>query len=75
LLGRVNSVYRFFAWGMIPIGAALGGLTVAIASNFLSRNWALRSVNFVNAAIYLVLFIVGRSKLTTAKIEAARGSV
>jgi MFS family permease len=75
LLGRVNSVYRFFAWGMIPIGAALGGLTVAIASNFLSRNWALRSVNFVNAAIYLVLFVVGRSKLTTAKIEAARGSV
>ena len=23
LLGRVNSVYRFLAWGMIPIGAAL----------------------------------------------------
>ena len=28
LLGRVNSVYRFFAWGMMPIGAALGGITV-----------------------------------------------
>ena len=25
LLGRVNSVYRFFAWGMMPIGAAIGG--------------------------------------------------
>ncbi len=24
LLGRVNSVYRFFAWGMMPIGTALG---------------------------------------------------
>jgi MFS family permease len=74
LLGRVNSVYRFFAWGMIPIGAAIGGLVVAIGSHLMSRNWALRSVNFVNAAIYLVLFIVGRSKLTTAKIEAARGA-
>ena len=21
LLGRVNSVYRFFGWGMMPIGA------------------------------------------------------
>ena len=32
LLGRVNSVYRFFGWGMMPIGAALGlGGIVAIA--------------------------------------------
>ena len=28
LLGRVNSVYRFFAWGMMPIGLAIGGLIV-----------------------------------------------
>ena len=25
LLGRVNSVYRLFGWGSMPIGAALGG--------------------------------------------------
>ena len=25
LLGRVNSVYRFFAWGMMPVGLAAGG--------------------------------------------------
>jgi MFS family permease len=31
LLGRVNSVYRFVGWGMMPIGAALGG---AIATAF-----------------------------------------
>jgi MFS family permease len=72
LLGRVNSVYRFFAWGMMPIGAALGGLVVAIGGHLTTRNWALRSVWFVYAAIYLVLFVVGRSKLTTAKIEVAR---
>ena len=30
LLGRVNSVYRFLAWGSIPIGAAIGGVIVAV---------------------------------------------
>lgn len=27
LLGRVNAGYRFVAWGTMPLGAALGGLT------------------------------------------------
>ena len=26
LLGRVNSAYRFFGWGAMPLGALLGGL-------------------------------------------------
>ena len=30
LLGRVNSVYRFLAWGMVPIGALTGGLVVIV---------------------------------------------
>lgn len=29
LLGRVNSVYRFVAWGTIPLGAAAGGVVAA----------------------------------------------
>lgn len=74
LLGRVNSVYRFFAWGMMPIGAALGGLVVAGASLWVDRDWALRATWFVNAAIYLGLFIVGRARLTTERIEAARAA-
>ena len=72
LLGRVNSVYRFFGWGMMPIGAALGGVTVTVVSHLANRRIALRSAFFVDAAIYLCLFIIGRSKLTTAKLEAAR---
>ena len=72
LLGRVNSVYRFFAWGMMPIGAAIGGVTVAVVSTFASREWALRSTWLVSAALHVGLFVFGRSKLTTAKIEAAR---
>jgi MFS family permease len=75
LLGRVNSVYRFFAWGMMPIGAAIGGGTVAIVSQFADRRTALRSAFLLDGAIYLCLFIVGRSKLTTAKLEAARSAV
>ena len=29
LLGRVNAGYRLLAWGTMPIGAALGGLTAS----------------------------------------------
>jgi MFS family permease len=75
LLGRVNSVYRFFAWGMMPIGALIGGSTVAIVSAIADRRVALRSAFLLDGAIYLCLFIVGRSKLTTAKLEAARTAV
>jgi MFS family permease len=72
LLGRVNSVYRFFAWGMMPIGALVGGIVVAVVSTFAGREIALRSVWFVSGGVHLLLFIAGRRLLTTEKIEAAR---
>lgn len=72
LLGRVNSVYRFFAWGMMPIGALLGGAVVAVAGGVVSHEMALRSVWFVDGAIYAALFVVGRRLLTTERLEAAR---
>ncbi|MGZ4671967.1 MAG: MFS transporter [Ilumatobacteraceae bacterium] len=75
LLGRVNSVYRFFAWGMMPIGAGLGGVTVAVVSHLANRRIALRSAFFLDSAIYACLFIAGRRRLTTAKLEAARAMV
>jgi MFS family permease len=74
LLGRVNSVYRFFAWGMLPIGALVGGIVVAVVSTFAGREHALRSVWFVSGAIHLVLFVAGRRLLTTERIEAARAA-
>lgn len=74
LLGRVNSVYRFFAWGMMPIGALLGGLVVAVVDSVTTRDLALRSVWIVNAAIHVVLFVLGRRYLTTERIEAARAA-
>jgi MFS family permease len=72
LLGRVNSVYRFFAWGSIPIGMFLGGGVVTIASQFLSRESALRLPYLLGAIFGTLLFIVAAPKLTTNAIERAR---
>jgi MFS family permease len=72
LLGRVNSVYRFFAWGMIPIGSAIGGLLVVGSEATMSRELALRMPWLVAAAAWLMIFFYAAPKLTTEKIEAAR---
>ena len=74
LLGRVNSVYRFFAWGSIPIGTLLGGALVDLVELMGDREIALRSPYFLSAFLGLALFIFAAPRLTTAKIEAARGS-
>ncbi len=74
LLGRVNGVYRFLAWGVMPIGAAAGGLIVLVVDAFASREVALRSVFFVVSAILGILFVWGRPLLTTEKLEAARAA-
>ncbi len=72
LLGRVNSVYRFFAWGSIPIGMFLGGALVAIGQVFLSREMALRTPYFTGAILGLLIFVFSASKLTTSAINKAR---
>jgi MFS family permease len=72
LLGRVNSVYRFFAWGMMPVGALLGGLTVTITEVVTSREMALRMPWLVAGAAQLALLAFAAPRLTTEKLEAAR---
>ncbi|CAN1518284.1 enterobactin exporter EntS [Candidatus Nanopelagicaceae bacterium] len=72
LLGRVNSVYRFFAWGSIPIGMFLGGGVVAIANHFVSRETALRLPYLIGAVLGTLLFILAAPKLTTSAIDKAR---
>jgi len=72
LLGRVNSVYRFFGWGSIPIGMFLGGGLVTIAQNFVSREMALRTPYFAGATLGVLLFIFAAPRLTTKAIEHAR---
>jgi MFS family permease len=72
LLGRVNSVYRFFGWGMMPIGTALGGLTVALVQPHWGREAALRAPWFVAAAVAALLLVYAIPRLTTERMEAAR---
>ena len=72
LLGRVNSVYRFFGWGSIPIGMFLGGAIVSIAQYFVSREMALRTPYLVGAVLGLLIFIFAAPRLTTKAIEQAR---
>ena len=74
LLGRVNSVYRFFAWGMIPIGAAFGGVLVWVVERLADRDLALRSTWFAASLIFAIVFLFVRTKLTTEKMEAARNA-
>ena len=74
LLGRVNSVYRFFAWGSIPIGMFIGGGLVTLMEHFVSRDLALRSPYLISVALGLLLWLLAAPRLTTAKIEAARAS-
>ena len=63
LFGRVNSVYRWFGWGTIPIGAMIGGLV--------AREWGLRSVYFVGAGVVLLALILANRHVNPATIAAA----
>jgi MFS family permease len=74
LLGRVNSVYRFFAWGTIPIGTLLGGGLVALLEGPFGREMAFRSVYFVGATLGFLLFIYAIRVLTTEAIDQARAA-
>lgn len=74
LLGRVNSVYRFFAWGMMPIGALLGGLIIAVVEQVVDREWALRAPWIAAAVGHFILLAYAAPKLTTARIEAVRAA-
>ena len=58
LLGRVNSVYRFFAWGMMPLGLLAGGGVVTLVEAIWSRDLALRMPFYIGGAVYALLFVV-----------------
>ena len=72
LLGRVNSVYRFFGWGMMPIGSIIGGLIVVGADAVASRNVALRVPFLVSAVGHGLLLLYALPRLNNAKIAAAK---
>jgi MFS family permease len=66
LLGRVNSVYRLFGWGSMPIGAVLGG--------FLGSVFGLRAPYFVAAGVLTVMALFAARLLTDRAIADARAA-
>jgi MFS family permease len=71
LLGRVNSVYRMFGWGMMPIGSFLGGVLVTVGEATVSRSFGLRLPFFVAAAAHVALFVYALPRLNSARIAEA----
>ncbi|WP_105370848.1 MFS transporter [Neorhizobium huautlense] len=63
LLGRVNSIYRFFGWGSMPLGAIAAGILVSLIETEAGREMALRGPFVLAAAGYLVLLVCARFKL------------
>lgn len=72
LLGRVNSVYRFLGWGMMPVGAVIGGAIVAMAQPFVGREWALRWPFLAAALINVALFAYALPRLNSTRIDEAK---
>lgn len=70
LLGRVNSIYRFFGWGMMPLGALAGGWIMAIAEPSMGREDALRLVFLLCAGLFMALFAYGVARLRLPRAEA-----
>ena len=66
LLGRVNSVYRFLGWGMMPIGAALGGV--------LGSTLGLRSPFLVTGAVLLAVALLTFRTVNDRAIAEARAA-
>jgi MFS family permease len=74
LLGRVNSVYRFFGWGMMAIAPIVGGLMVELAEPVFGREWALRIPFVVAGAVTLLLLFYALPRINTTQIRAAEAA-
>jgi MFS family permease len=58
LLGRVNSVYRLLAWGMMPVGLLASGVIVWLTEGPLTREVALVLPFWVAAAGFVGLTVL-----------------
>ncbi|MGC3939118.1 MFS transporter [Roseobacter sp. EG26] len=63
LLGRVNSIYRFFGWGSMPLGALAGGLLVSMLEHEFGREIALRATFLFAGSACALLLIYALFKL------------
>lgn len=74
LLGRVNSVYRFFGWGTLSVGTLLGGALVTWLEPSLGREWALRTPFLIAAALSTLLLLYAWGRVNNTTIAAAKAA-
>jgi len=58
LRGRVNSLYRLLAWGMIPLGIALSGWVVGVGEPIVGRAQALKLPLWLAGGLMLAVSLV-----------------
>ncbi|MFY0619449.1 MFS transporter [Shimia sp.] len=63
LLGRVNSIYRFFGWGSMPLGAMAAGAAVAALQTPFGRDIALRTPFLMAGALCFLLLLYAMARL------------
>jgi hypothetical protein len=69
LLGRVNSAYRFFGWGVMPIGILAGGVIVRTTEPWLGRDLALRAPFVVGCALAVILAVVMWRRVSPRRLD------
>jgi len=70
LMGRMNSVYRLMAWGMMPVGLVLSGFMISTSEHFLERGTAITVPLFAAALGGLILAITAWGALERGFAEA-----
>lgn len=74
LRGRVNSLYRLLAWGMIPIGIALAGRAVVLAEPLIGRSEALRLPLWLAGGLMLGLALLVQRPLARGLARVSHGN-
>lgn len=75
LLGRVNSGYRFFGWGSMPIGTALGGIIAELTESSLGREIGLRVPWLVGGVGHVLLLAWAWTRINGRTIAQARAGI
>jgi MFS family permease len=58
LRGRVNSLYRLLAWGMIPLGIALSGWVIGVGEPLVGRSEALKLPLWLAGGLMLAVSLI-----------------
>ncbi|HEY7261660.1 MAG TPA: MFS transporter [Trebonia sp.] len=72
LLGRVNSVYRMVGWGLMPVGALVGGFVADVAG--LRAPYVVAGVISVVALLAALPALAGSASDASHAAEAPRGA-